>query len=200
MNYISFIVVWGWLAGFYLNIIYETAFDSDQLPQIYLGTSLTFLWEIIKPILIFSLTFLVTQIPFLVSFSLLKEKGINYENIWQIHTGFHLLLQVLFILGLFLFPIAILTIAVGKDFFMLRPDYLIKPIFKAFITYLTTFALLAVFCILEMQTKSFDINAKISPYIHVTRLIINLFVQVIAILAMRSIGLFYRHYACYFEW
>jgi hypothetical protein len=31
-------------------------------------------------------------------------------------------------------------------------------------------------------------------------LALNLAVQVAAIFAMRSIGLLYRHYACYFKW
>ena len=43
INYIAFVMVWGWLLGFYLNIIYETAFGIDQLPKIYLGTTITFL-------------------------------------------------------------------------------------------------------------------------------------------------------------
>ena len=33
----------------------------------------------------------------------------------------------------------------------------------------------------------------------VSNLAVNLAVQVVAIIAMRSIGLFYRHYACYFS-
>ena len=36
-GYIAFVVVWGWLLGFYLNIIHETAFGIDKLPEIYLG-------------------------------------------------------------------------------------------------------------------------------------------------------------------
>jgi hypothetical protein len=29
---------------------------------------------------------------------------------------------------------------------------------------------------------------------------VNLLVQLLAIFSMRSIGLFYRHYICYFKW
>ncbi|MBA7639498.1 hypothetical protein ES703_47156 [subsurface metagenome] len=56
MNYISYIVVWGWLLGFYLNIIYETAFGIDKLPEIYLGTFVTFFWYIVKPFFLFFCT------------------------------------------------------------------------------------------------------------------------------------------------
>lgn len=197
MNYISFVVVWGWLLGFYLNIIYETAFGIDQLPQIYLGTSVTFMWYIIKPFFVFFFTMLAVQLPFIIALSLLADKGITLQNIWQIHTGFHLLLQSLFILGLFLFPIAILTTAVGNDFTLLRPDYILTSIFRAFIPYITVVALLVAACILETKTAPYDG----SPFaITAPRLAFNLTVQIIAIIAMRSIGLFYRHYSCYLKW
>jgi hypothetical protein len=71
------------------------------------------------------------------------------------------------------------------------------PIFKAFIPYLTVVALLVAACLLETQTKQF----KGSTFaITVGNLALNLAVQLIAIIAMRSIGLFYRHYSCRFRW
>ncbi len=38
------------------------------------------------------------------------------------------------------------------------------------------------------------------PATMAVHLALNLAVQVVAILTMRSIGLLYRHYACYFKW
>jgi hypothetical protein len=129
--------------------------------------------------------------------SLLKDKGITHENMWQARTGLHLLLQALSVFGLFLFPMAILTTAVGKDLTLLRPDYIIVPILKAFMPYLTVVALLVAACLLETQTKQF----KGSTFaITVGNLALNLAVQLIAIIAMRSIGLFFRHYSCRFRW
>ena len=51
--------------------------------------------------------------------------------------------------------------------------------------------------VLESQTRQFT---GANPAATVPYLAINLGVQVVAIVAMRSIGLFYRHYACYFPW
>jgi hypothetical protein len=197
MNYISFVVVWGWLLGFYLNIIYETAFEIDKLPEIYLGTSTGFFWYIIKPFFIFLYTMFIVQLPFIIALALLEDKGLTYENMWQARTSLHLLLQTLFILALFLFPMAILTTAVGKDLTLLRPDYIIVPIFKAFIPYLTVVALLIAASLLETRTKQFE-----DPAFTITaaNLALNLAVQLIAIIAMRSIGLFFRHYSCYLKW
>ncbi len=193
-GFVTHYVAWGWLFGFYLNIIYETAFGIDKLPEIYLGTSVTFLWYIIKPLFLFSVTLAVVQLPFIVRFIILKEQGMSYEDIR--HSGFGLL-HIFFIIGLFLFPMAILTTAVGRTFTLFRPDYLLAPIFKAFFPYLVGVLLLIAAALLETRTTQYT-GAAIP--ITAAHLAINFAVQLIAILAMRSIGLFYRHYNCHLAW
>jgi hypothetical protein len=193
MNIISFVVVWGWLLGFYMNIIYETASEIDNLPEIHLGTSLTFLWYIFKPLCIFLWTMAVVQIPFVIAFGLLQNRGLVGDNMQQMG----IVPLLLFILGLFLFPVAILTVAVGKDITLLRPDYLFKPVARAFGPYLVVVTLLVATGIIEMQTRSFTGINLAADAVH---LVLDLIAQVIAILAMRAIGLFYRHYSCYFAW
>lgn len=87
VNYISFIVAWGWLLGFYMNIIYETAFEIDKLPEIYLGTSLSFLWYIVKPFFIFFWTMAVVELPFIIAFGMLQNKEGAGDNIQHFGTG-----------------------------------------------------------------------------------------------------------------
>jgi len=197
VNAISYVVAWGWLFGFYLNIIYETAFDTDELPQIYLGTSITFLWYIIKPFLLFLFTMAVVQTPFIITAALLRNK-VMPGDMWKFASVYHVLLQGLFIFGLFLFPVAILTVAVGKDITMLRPDYLVPPVFKAFGPYLVVVAILVTASIVEMQTRPLDTSA--STLTNMAHLALNLIVQILAITAMHAIGLFYRHYNQHFRW
>jgi len=193
VNYISFAVVWGWLLGFYLNIIYETAYDIDNLPAIYLGTSITFMWYIVQPFLVFLFTLAVVEIPFIVALGILKSPDIAAHQTWRAE----IVLEALLAFGLFLFPVAILTMVVGKDFTLLRPDYVFAPIVRAFRPYLVVAGLLIAASVLEMQTQQYvgqDVAAA------ARHLMLNLAVQVVAIIAMRSIGLFYRHYSCYFAW
>lgn len=197
MNYISYVVVWGWLLGFYLNIIYDTAYEIDKLPEIYLGTSITFLWYVIKPFFLFFCTMAAMQLPFIITLVLLKDKGLTYENMWQGHTSLHLLLQGLLLLGLFLFPIAILTTAVGGDITMFRPDYFLVPVFRAFTPYIVAVALLTAAAFLETQTTQYSGPAFATTAVDLT---LNFAVQIVAIIAMRSIGLFYRHYSCHLLW
>jgi hypothetical protein len=198
INHITHFLIWGWLLGFYLNIIYETAFDIDYLPQIYIGTSISFVWHALKPLLIFLYTMFIVQIPFITALAILQNKGITYENMWNEHAGSYLLLQILFITGVFLFPIAILTTAIGKDITLLRPDYLFIPVFKAFFPYLIIFAALAAASFIEMHAEQF--NSESSLKTNALWLAHNLAVQLVAIFAMRTIGLFRRHYSCYFKW
>ncbi len=201
MNYVSFIVIWGWLFGFYLNIIYETAFDSNKLPEIYLGTSITFLWEIIRPFLIFTFTLFVVLLPFFIALSLFGDKGLTMTNFWTSDIKVALLLKILFVAGLFCFPMAILITAIAKDFTMLlRPDYILAPILRAPASYILVVVLLITACVLEIQANQFDGAGKVSIRLQAARLGLNLGVQIIAIIAMRSIGLFHRHYHCYLRW
>ena len=192
-NYVSYVVIWGWLLGFYLNIIYETAYDIDTLPQIYLGTGITFLWYILKPFLIFFATMVTVQLPFIIALTQRQDADLVGESTWQMPIA----LQVLFVLGLFLFPAAILTIAVGKDLSLLRPDRLFAPVFRAFLPYLIVVAWLVAASILEMQTSQYT-RAGLGTTAR--DLSVNLVVQIFAIMAMRSIGLFHLHYSCYFAW
>jgi hypothetical protein len=200
MGLVSLMLSWGWLLGLYLNIIYNTSFDVDELPEIYLGDSLTFVWYIIKPILTFILTMAGLQFPYIITSQILRYHGIVYDNIWVFKFGWPTLLQLLFISGLFLFPVAILTIAVGEDVTLLRPDYLIKPIFRNFPPYLVVVCLLVAVSFCEMHTLEMNKLRDADLLVIAGHLAANLAVQAFAIIAMRAIGLFMRHYSCYFPW
>ncbi len=199
-NYVTFIAVWGWLLGFYLNIIYETAFDTDKLPEIYLGTALSFLWYIIKPLLIFLFTLIFTLLPFVITGAICYKAGFIAPEALKNFNDWPLLLKFLFFLCLFFFPAAILVTAVARDFILLRPDYILTPIIKAFFPYLVTVVLLVIAVVIELNTRQFAGVEDENFFSAAGKLAVNLAVQVFAIIAMRSIGLFYRHYSCYFRW
>ncbi|MHC4061768.1 MAG: hypothetical protein ACYSR4_04095 [Planctomycetota bacterium] len=140
----------------------------------------------------------VVQLPFIIALALLRNKGLTYDNMCQAQTDLRLILQILFILGLFLFPMAVLTVAVGKDITLLRPDYLFAPIRRAFTPYLTVAVLLVAFGVIETQISQYEL--ELPPATAAARLALNLALQIVAIIAMRSIGLFYRHYNCHIPW
>jgi hypothetical protein len=206
LGWVGSFIIWGLLFGYYLTIISETALDEEVLPEVDVGTSITFLWHVLEPMFIFSYTLFLVELPFLLTLALAQSHGITADQVWSGHTPLHLLLQVFQVGGLFLFPAAILTLAVGQDFTLLRPDYLLAPIFRAFLPYLTVVLLLVATCWLEMHTTQYTGENPTIMAPHLSRtaaaqcLSVNLLVQVLAILSMRSIGLLYRHYGCHFKW
>jgi hypothetical protein len=184
------VAAWGALFWYYMQLIYSTAFGTEELPQVYLGGFKIFVWKIFKSVYTFMIILLAVELPYIIAFLIIRKTGLET----------HLLLNMLKLACLFFFPIAILTAAIGQDLTMLRPDYLFTPVLKAFKPYLAVAAMLILVGILEMYTKQFVPSAK-QPFLLITAyLFFNLVIQVVALIAMRAIGLFYRHYTCHLPW
>jgi hypothetical protein len=206
MNKIVTFAVWGWLLGFYFSLMNDTAFESDKLPEIELGYALGFVWSFIWPFIVFLYTMFIVQLPFFIAFLFLRTEGMTFTSVLKGDPGTPLLLRILFYIGLFIFPTAILTMAISKDMTLLRPDYLFIPVLKAFMPYLTAVLLLVAAYYLDTKTTTYisaaysEMQETVGTMTAVFQLAVNMFVQVLAIFAMRAIGLFYRHYACHFKW
>lgn len=184
------IAAWGALFWYYMQLIYSTAFETEELPHVYLEGFKIFMWKILKSVYTFIIILIAVELPFIIAAAITKQTGIEWPA----------LLNLLKLGCLFFFPIAILTAAIGKDLTMLRPDYLLVPVLKALKPYLVVAALLITVGLLEMHTKQFVPSGKESFLSITGNLFFNLALQVIAIVAMRAIGLFYRHYSCHLPW
>ena len=178
---------WGCLFWFYSEIIYSTGFDQDELPIVTIGGFYSFIWKIIKSVYEIFVILFVTGLPFCLTYLILRLLKIELPA----------LLYPLLIGGLFLLPICILTVAVGKDLTMLRPDYLLVPIRRAFAPYFVTAVILGGALICQVFTSQYK---GLSQERVVVYLSLNVLVQTFVLIAMRSIGLFYRHYSCHFIW
>lgn len=181
------ISAWGFIFWYYMEMIYTTAYEQEKLPDVIVGGFKGLLWRIAKTVYIFLIMLLVVELPYVIATLISSWMGAE----WPV------LLNVLMFAGLFLFPVAILTVAVGKDLMMLRPDYFLIPIFRAFGPYLVTAVLLGAAAVLQMHANQYSGQ---SPAAVIGYLLLNLTVQVIALVAMRSIGLFFRHYSCLLPW
>jgi len=181
------IAAWGFLFWYYMEIIYSTAFEVEKLPEVQMGGFYGFLWQIAKSVYIFVIALFVVELPFLITAVILKITKAELS----------VLLRIFMLGGLFLFPMTILTAAVGRDLTMLRPDYLLVPIFRAFKPYLVPAVLLGAAGVLQTQASQYAGQGLAAATGH---LLLNLAVQGLSLIAMRAIGLFYRHYSCYFCW
>lgn len=198
--HIAYFAAWGYLFGFYLQIVCETAAGIDELPEIEVGTTLTFVWEIFRPFLIFIFTLFIVELPFFVAFNFFAEDGATIESIWKTPSAANVFLCILFSAGLFMFPMAILTVAVVNSLVdLLRFDLLLIPVFRAFLPYMVVVGLLAAACCIEANTSQYQPVGREPLLTIAAKLAVNLAVQIVAIVAMRATGLYYRHYACYFR-
>jgi len=178
---------WGCLFWYYMEIICAMANNIDELPDVYMGGFFGFIWNIIKSLSIFSVGLIAVLIPSAVYILITGDTGI--------------VSHVLSLIGLFAFPMAVLTFSSAPEVLMVfRPDYIYKPIVKAFWSYLLVTGLFLLAWELELRTIGYGRLIGGSYFIIGTHLLANLAVQALAIVAMRSIGLFYRHYSCYFPW
>jgi len=187
IGHVLHVSAWGFIFWYYMEIIYTTAFEEEKLPDVIVGGFYGLLWRIAKSIYVFIIMLLVVGLPYLVA-AIISSR---MDTEWPV------LLYALMFAGLFLFPIAILTAAVGKDLTLLRPDYFVITTLRAFRPYLVTAVLLGAAVLLQMQASQYSGQ---SAAVAIGHLLLNLAVQVIALVAMRSIGLFFRHYSCMLPW
>jgi hypothetical protein len=178
---------WAGLFWFYTEVIYSVGFDQDELPTVTIGGFYGLIWKILKSLYAMAIILLVVGLPYIVASLVLK---------WM-RAESSMLLSALGLGGLFLLPMAILTVAVGKDLTMLRPDYLLVPICRAFRPYLVLVVWLGVAVGLQTYAKQY---ARQDVKTETVFLLMNVAVQMLVLIAMRSIGLFYRHYSCYLSW
>jgi hypothetical protein len=190
VGFVVSLVAWGCLFWYYIEIINSTAFDVEQLPEVYMGGLFGFVWNIVKSLYVFTIALVIVQLPCIIAIVILRKMAAE----WPV------LLHTLTLVGLFFFPMAILTIAVGKDLTMLRPDYILTPILKVFCPYVVAAGLLIIAWQLQLWTVGYGQLPGRKIIIVGLHLLANLAVQIIAIIAMRSIGLFYRHYTCHLRW
>ena len=178
---------WGCLFWYYMEIICSTALDTDELPDVYMGGLFGFIWNVIKSLTIFAFGFVAVLLPCAIFISISRSTGV--------------VSHVLGIVGLFAFPVAVLTFSgCGDVSLVFRPDYIFKPIARAFRPYLLAAGLFVLTWELQLRTVGYGRLIGSDNLIIGLHLLANLAVQALAIIAMRSIGLFYRHYSCYFPW
>ena len=178
---------WGCLFWYYMEIICTTANYTDELPDINMGGFFGFIWNIIKSLSIFIVGLFAVLLPSAIFILITGSTGI--------------ISHLLSLIGLFAFPMAILTFSTAPEVLMVfRPDCIYKPIAKAFWPYLLVTGQFLLAWELELRTIGYGRLIGSGYFVTGLHLLANLAVQALAIVTMRSIGLFYRHYSCYFSW
>ncbi len=177
---------WGCLFWYYMEMIRDTALDFDELPDVYMDGFFGFIWNSVKSLYLISMVFLVVELPAIIVY---LKYGSNF------------LFITLTIVGCCFFPVGILTISIVGDLVSLfNPVNMIKPVIKAFWPYCIVAALFVLTFELEQKNVEYGSLIGKSKLVIGLNLFANIAIQMLAVFTMRSIGLFYRHYGCYFKW
>jgi len=186
-GHVLHVATWGFLFWYYMEIIYSTAFDRETLPEVIVGGFKGLVGLIARSVYVCFVASLVVGLP-LMAYVVVSEAT-------QVRSP--AILYALIVFGIFLVPMALVTLGVGKDLKMLRPDYLLITVCRAFGPYLVTAALFGIAVAIQTQASQYDHQGAAGMAGH---LLLNLAVQIVALVAVRSTGLFYRHYSSYFPW
>ena len=187
IGHVLHIAAWGFLLWYYMEIIYSTAFDQETLPEAIVGGLKGFVGLVARSIYMCFVALLIVGLPWIVYVVVSETIGVRWSALFYVLIG----------CGVFLLPMALVTLAVGKDLKMLRPDRLAITISRTFRPYLVTAMLFAVAGAIQTQASQHDHQDAAAAAGH---LLLNLAAQVFALVAARSIGLFHRHYNSYFAW
>ncbi len=192
IDWITIIICWGGLFWFYMAVVESAALGFDELPDIEMGEGLAWIVTIIKSNYLFIVALILAELPFMVAITVLREKfGVDWA--WLRHG--------LLLAGFFFFPMILLTISSAEQLWMVfRPDYIVVPICRAFRAYLVCTGLVGVAVVMQLVTVEYGALEDARWWLVAAHLLFDILAVIVAVLAMRSVGLFYRHYSCYFRW
>ena len=176
----------GYLLWYFMETINTTTVGNDFLPEISIGAGFDFIGESAKSIYLFIAAFAIAVIPGAGLAALLEKLGASYS--W--------LNVIIIMLSLSMVPMILCMLGSGvAPWKVFRYDLIIRIIAKTFRPYcfstvITFIALLAVYFTVGFFATNPDINPPNIPVM----LGLRLAAVFIMLFAMRTIGLYGRHY------
>lgn len=188
---ITWILCWGIIFWYYLENILLGAYDVDELPDVDINGFGDLIRTAIGSVLLVVIALLSCMVP-VILYLMIAGKGYSPG----VAAG-------LANLGLFFLPMCLLAVGLNRNTQVLcRVDILFAAVPRAFFPYLTCAAMVmgVWFAQMKMHNAGDPALAEASTWVKSLHLCGHLVIQVVALVAMRSLGLYYRHYQCYFKW
>lgn len=192
---ITMLVTRGILFWYYGEVICWAAMEINCLPDLSIGSGFEFIWNVIKNTYLFIVSLIMSMMPFAIIASIIESVTDSPLPITS--------KVLLFIMGLFISPLLLITIFAGRRLDMIfRIDYIVRPLFKAFLP----FVFVSIITIVAGSSQLLVYFSSIGGYGQLQKhgaltvglfLFLNLLVTAITIFAMRTIGLFCRHFRVY---
>ncbi|MFA6187208.1 MAG: hypothetical protein WC770_08380 [Phycisphaerae bacterium] len=191
IGWVMGVLIWGGLFWVYGEIISATSFDIEFMPEVIFDGGFGYVFKVIEAIYTFFLILFLLLLPAIIFRHIFLAFGVNSK--WAV---------LPFVMGgAFMLPMAVLAVSITRDVTVLAKfGHLFLPVKKAFWAYLLVAGLFAVGCQLQYLTRNYGDVANKSAFVIGLNLAFVLISQIIIVFAMRTAGLFYRHFACYFKW
>ncbi|MBX3351728.1 MAG: hypothetical protein KF684_02240 [Phycisphaeraceae bacterium] len=191
---LAMLIAYGALAAYCFEVIVDTAGGEDSLPM-PAGIE-EWASDLPEALIAMVATILATFFPMILVGTLFPMIGISDE-------ATDIAMLVAMAAGVFIFPVAILCVAMGGMGTLLRPDYHIRTILSAPGQYLLIWCmLLLVFAVqvgVGLLLESEDASEGFLAFL-LTIAVSSLLTVYGLIVTMRQIGLFYRHFSDRFPW
>jgi hypothetical protein len=190
------IVVWGYLSAFYLAVVRESASGEDVLPSLWFSDLIT---ELFGAMILFIMSWLLVLLPAIAvgAWAATAQTPVSY-----------MLTGLAAAAGIFLWPAVILGAAIGGGLGGLWPHTVIRTVTSAPHAYLAIYAVILVAAGITwlphtatyakaMEQLSSRPGLNVSALVLMVNSVLSAYATIVA---MRTIGLFYRHYKERFPW
>ncbi len=187
-------LVFGWLASYYMRLISEVADDEDELPPTLSEGPID---SMIKPLISFAGTWICLLAPAVAMIYMKNSLGLNVPNVW---------IWAALVLACFMWPMAVLCVSMGGLTVFARADLMLYSVMRTFWAYTVVWICLAVTAVGCYQLYVFATTGGTGGAPLLSRhplaglAVVSLVVTYGSIVTMRIIGLYYRHFKHKFAW
>lgn len=193
---IGIFIIYGWLASLYFSVILETAAGSNDLPGLKVEEG--FFHDILRPMFKYIGAFAVVFAP-----TAILATSVFMGSVPQ---SWAVMIPIWLIAGLFMLPIILLLFAFEAVGMIVRIDLMVTTIFRTFLPYLSMWLMLVLvgfaYSLAALGPAVFDELTRsgppVAPKLFQVNIGLSLFLTIVntylSIVAMRLVGLYYRHY------
>jgi len=188
------ILSFGWLCSYYMRIVLEVAGDEDELP----GTLSEGWWDAtFRPLIVFVATWACLLCPAIVLIWLRNNMNLNVPILW---------IQAVLVLAVVMWPMAALCVSIGGVSVFARADLMLYSVARTILPYTVVWILLlitgvgAYYLVYLISAGVGGGRPLLSRHPLATVALLSLILTYSAIVAMRVIGLYYRHFKHRFAW
>lgn len=191
---ITVVVIVGWVGSYCMRLIEETVADEDDLPG---TTSGGFFESVLRPLGLFAAAWVCLLLPVIAMAVVELTWGLPIPTLWY---------QMAAVAAVFMWPMAVLCVSIGGITVFARADLMIASVLRTFVPYLLVWLLLAITGLLTwyvcrlLATPPPGRPSPLANHPLPATVLIGWVFAYATIIAMRIIGLYYRHYKQRFAW